>query len=413
MDLLQFLVFCAIANRQISAISHHPHHQKDLPSLQVTDHINHIMTTRETIQEEVVHCNRVIEPEEFVFSSDDKDGLELSIHYLALLVHDKVAPHTESAQTWNKYARACVRKGNRNATRSFVLAFRFGADADETTNPCDCTCWCLQLPTGEEIVLSILPRQNEEDSDRAKKEIQRMLRMHKLHRGFAAWVDIVDNIELVSVSVITNPDLPIRAINDDAISSPPQIKRELLPSQKKRKIVLFPPQKKTLVPNPNFVLNPRNPYTRDQKQSPQKQNQEKGSTNPVLCTPDNTRSPRQPIALFQSSPQKQEENKHCTKAVPCTPDDTESPQQRTPSSEPSEDQKQSPQKQVLNKEFANPVTCKPADTQVAQNATASSQQQDEKEEKSAQNATASSRQRDEKEEKSERQTGCVCKIINY
>jgi hypothetical protein len=50
---------------------------------------------------------------------------------------------------------------------------------------------------------------------------------------------------------------------------------------------------------------------------------------------------------------------------------------------------------------------------VAQNATASSQQQDEKEEKSAQNATASSQQRDEKEEKSERQTGCVCKIINY
>jgi hypothetical protein len=364
------------------------------------------MTTQETIQEEVVHCNFVIDPEEFVFSEDDKDGIELNIHDLALLVYDKVAPYTDSAEAWNKYARACIQKGNRNATRSFVLAFQFGADKDDTTKPSDCTCWCLQLPTGEEIILSILPRQKQEDSDRTKKEIQRTLRIHKLHRGFAAWVDSVDNVELVSMTVIVNHCLPIPDVGGDEISSPPQIKRGLQSrvgktSGKKRKIVLFPPQKKTLIPNPRFVRNPRNLYTPDRKRSTQKQNKEKDFPNPLPFTPDSTQSPHQPTALFQPSqdskqlPEKQDANKHATKAVPCTPDDTPLSQERTPLAEPSKDQGQSSQKQVLNKHLLDPMPRKPDDTQASQNPTTSSQQME------------------EKEDNSEQQSGCVCKIINY
>ena len=221
--------------------------------------------------EQLVHCNGKIEPVPYAFLEDDEIPFPDMIADLVILVTANIGRYTDNAALWNKYARACVKKGNSNATRVFVVAYQFGADGGETTQPSECTCWGLRAPDGEELLFSIVPKPSQQDYDSSKKEIECMLRMLNLRRGYIAWLNDVDCPDKMRVEETLNEDAPILVVNDAGFLMPPEVKRRLHPKEdendpKKAKFVTPPTPNRR--PNPHFVPDPRNPYTPSRKDSP-------------------------------------------------------------------------------------------------------------------------------------------------
>jgi hypothetical protein len=220
--------------------------------------------------EQLIRCNAKIEPIEYAFVEDEEKPFHEMIMDLVVIVTANIGHDTDDAALWNKYARACVKKGGINATRSFVRGYQLGAHGGETTQPFECTCWGLRAPDDEEVLLSIVPKPIKQDYESSKKEIQCMLRMLNQRRGYIAWLNNADCLEGIHVEEIVNKDAPILVVDDAGLFIPSEVKRRLHMKEdennhKKTKFVT--PQKTSGPSNPNFVPHPRNPYTQRRKDS--------------------------------------------------------------------------------------------------------------------------------------------------
>jgi hypothetical protein len=165
-----------------------------------------------------------------------------------------------------------------NGTKRLTVTFQCDHNSEEKTRPIECVCWGLQLPNTEEVLISIVPKN--ETNLIISKEIDRMLKWLNFRRGYA--VEVGREPPFVHIDLVENEDVPV----EQKVESPTLPISQIVHRPEPTDEVSSPKKQKFTTPNSNFKRHPANPYTPDRKPPRKGDEGDDGPANDKPRTPD-------------------------------------------------------------------------------------------------------------------------------